>query len=76
MECTQINQWQKNWEIGWLYTSSISKEGLSLIQEQIEEENSALCLQSEFIQGFGDNEQLNGQWTRIVNENLIKRFSK
>ena len=62
--------------IGWLYTDPISEDGLSLIQEQIEEEDSALCLQSEFIQGLGDNEQLNGQWIRSLNENLIKRFTK
>ena len=61
--------------IGWLYTSPIAEGGLSLIDEQIEEENSALNLQSEYLQGFGENDQLNQQWMRIVNENLIIRVS-
>ena len=60
--------------IGWLYTMPVSVGGLSLIQEQIEEEDSALCLQSEFMQGFGKDDQLNQQWIRTVNENLIRRL--
>jgi len=60
--------------IGWLYTIPVSEGGLSLIHEQIEEENSALNLQSEFMQGFGDNYQLNQQWIRTINENLIQRL--
>ena len=62
--------------IGWLYTMPVSEGGLSLIQEQIEEEDSALSLQSEFMQGFGKSDQLNQQWIRIVNENLIHRLSE
>ena len=62
--------------IGWLYTNPISGDGLSLIDEQIEEEDSALCLQSEYLDGIGDNDQLNLQWIRTVNENLIHRLSK
>lgn len=61
--------------IVWLYTIPVAEGGLSLIHEQIEEEDSALSLQSEFMQGFGDNEQLNQQWIRTVNENLIKRLA-
>ncbi|MGH4049850.1 MAG: ferritin-like domain-containing protein [Clostridium sp.] len=60
--------------IGWLYTIPVSEGGLSLIHEQIEEEDSALCLQSEFMQGFGKDDQLNQQWIRTVNENLIRRL--
>ena len=60
--------------IGWLYTMPVSDGGLSLIQEQIEEEDSALCLQSEFMQGIGKDDQLNQQWIRTVNENLIRRL--
>ncbi|MBU3110147.1 ferritin-like domain-containing protein [Clostridium lacusfryxellense] len=59
--------------IGWLYTMPVSEGGLSLIHEQIEEEDSALCLQSEFMQGIGKDDQLNQQWIRTVNENLIRR---
>ena len=62
--------------IGWLYTIPVSEGGLSLIHEQIEEEDSALNLRSEFIQGFGNNDQLNQQWIRTMNENLIKRLAK
>lgn len=62
--------------IGWLHTSPVSEGGLSLIQEQVEEEDSALNLQSEFMQGFGKSDQLNQQWIRIVNENLIHRLSE
>ncbi|MBU3180887.1 ferritin-like domain-containing protein [Clostridium psychrophilum] len=62
--------------ISWLYTMPVSEGGLSLIQEQIEEEDSALNLQSEFMQGFGKSDQLNQQWIRIVNENLIHRLEK
>jgi len=62
--------------IGWLYTMPVSEGGLSLIHEQIEEEDSALNLQSEFMQGFGKSDQLNQQWIRIVNENLIHRLAK
>ncbi|MBU3198275.1 hypothetical protein LL037_21270 [Clostridium estertheticum] len=47
-----------------------------MIQEQIEEEDLALSLQSEFMQCFGKSDQLNQQWIRIVNENLIHRLSK
>ena len=60
--------------IGWLYTTPISEGGLSLIDEQIEEEDSALTLQSEFMQGFGSSDQLNQQWIRTINENLIQRL--
>lgn len=60
--------------IGWLYTVPVSEDGLSLIQEQIEEEDSALDLQAEFLQGFGKDDQLNQQWIRTVNENLIHRL--
>ena len=52
----------------------VSEGGLSLIHEQIEEEDSALCLQSEFMQGIGKDDQLNQQWIRTVNENLIRRM--
>lgn len=62
--------------VSWLYTTTISEGGLSLINEQVEEEDSALTLQSEFMQGIGDNEQLNQQWIRIVNENLIHRLEE
>ena len=62
--------------IGWLYTMPVTEGGLSLIHEQIEEEDSALSLQSEFMQGFGNSDQLNQQWIRIVNENLIQRLAK
>ncbi|MCJ7691497.1 MAG: hypothetical protein MUO60_19620 [Clostridiaceae bacterium] len=45
-----------------------------MIHEQIEEEDSALTLQSEFMQGFGNSDQLNQQWIRTINENLIHRL--
>ncbi|MEK6265295.1 MAG: ferritin-like domain-containing protein [Clostridium sp.] len=62
--------------LSWLYSTPISEDGLSLIQEQIEEENSALQLQSEFMQGFGTSDQLNEQWIRTINENLIRRMAE
>ena len=62
--------------IGWLYTIPVSDGGLSLIHEQIEEEDSALALQSEFMQGFGNSDQLNQQWIRTINENLIHRLAR
>lgn len=42
-----------------------------LITEQIEEENTALNLMSEVLDGLGNNEQLNMQWLRHVDARLL-----
>lgn len=60
--------------ISWLYDVPVGDTGLSLINEQIEEESSALLLRQEVLDGLGDNEQLNNQWIRQVNLKLLQRL--
>jgi len=60
--------------VSWLYDTTIGDTNLSLINEQVEEEDAALILKQKVLDGLGDSEQLNGQWIRQVDKMLLEQL--